>query len=113
MSAKNLLPTLGILSITDGRLMRDIGDIYEVLSFLVGRPVFTHELPRYSKPAGPILAAAFPDLAGDSARPWEELRDEALNARGEFVEVPDDWRGSLADGKNPIETIYDAVSARN
>lgn len=104
------LPTLGVLGLTDGRLMGDIGDIYKVVSFFIGRDAFTHELPRYGRQIAPVLTEAFPDLAEDRGRDWKDFRDAALAAHGETVTVPDEWSGSLSDGKGPVETAVEALT---
>ena len=104
------LPTLGLLSITDGRLMGDIRDVYRVVSFFIDRDAFTHELPKYARRIEPILIAAWPDLAGDETTPWEGVRDTALKMHGDEIEVPDDWAGSLADGKGPIQNLAEVYA---
>lgn len=103
------LPTLGMLSITDGRLMSDIGDVYEVVSHFIGRPAYTHELPGYAPAISKIVVAEFPGLAGDESRPWEALRDAAIAKHGERMIIPDAWAESIADGKRPMETLRDAL----
>lgn len=100
------LPTLGILAITDGRLMGSIGDVYAVVSFFIGRPAFTHELPKYGMKAEPLLLERFPDLAPRPETDWTVVRDEALARHGETIDLPDEWAGSLADGMGPNSNIY-------
>lgn len=104
------LPTLGLLSITDGRLMGDIGTVYKVVSFFIGRDAYTHELPKYGRMIEPILVEKWPDLAGDENTPWETVRDAALKKHGNAISVPDEWAGSLADGKGPIQNLTEALS---
>lgn len=104
------LPTLGALSLTDGRLMCDIGDVYEVVSHFIGRPASTHELPSYGRKIAPLITAAFPSLAGDQSRGWEGVRDDAINSHGERINAHEEWAGCLADGKGPIETLIAAVA---
>ena len=107
------LPTLGLLSITDGRLMGGIGDVYRVISFLIGRDAFTHELPMYGRKAEPLLQAMYPGLAGQQELPWERVRDAALSMFGTMIDVPDMLEGVLADGNGPISNLTMAMEARN
>jgi len=54
-----------ILSITTGRLLapRGVDALYPLLSFLAGRPVFTHELPDMADTYTPLLLEQHPQLA--------------------------------------------------
>lgn len=56
-------PTSGVLSTITGRLMGDIGEVYEVLNWMTGESVFTHQIPRISREAQPVIIAAHPQLA--------------------------------------------------
>lgn len=59
-------PTVVVVSVVTGRLLCPIGDLYDVLSHLVGRPVFTHEIPE----ACPV-AQEFARLRAASPNPKE------------------------------------------
>lgn len=54
-----------ILSITTGRLvsLRHMDGVYEILNFLTGDNLFTHQLPRAYREMRPRLLAQHPDLA--------------------------------------------------
>lgn len=105
-----LLPTLGALSITDGRLMSDIGDVYAVVSFFIGRDAYTHELGRRSGEIKQVLLDKYPDLLGDRETHWEIVRDRVVGAYGDNLEAEDSWKGMFYDGKNAVETLEDALS---
>lgn len=59
-----------VLTITTGKLLTEssdpkdngIGDVYKILSHMVGYSVFTHQLPRIGKQVEPILLKKFPEL---------------------------------------------------
>ena len=51
-----------LLSVTTGRLLCEIGDLYEILNHLTGDNLFTHVLPRAMRFAAPRLAIVFPEL---------------------------------------------------
>lgn len=56
--------TLGeVLSITDGRLMCDMGGVYRILNHMTGDNLFTHQLPRAARECKPFLLKQFPQLA--------------------------------------------------
>ena len=107
------LPTLGLLSVADGRLMSAIGDVYQVISFFIGRDAFTHELPMYGRKAEPLIIAQFPAFGARRELPWEQVRDEVLAQFGAATAVPDAWAGVLADGSDPIANLATALEARN
>lgn len=58
------LPTLFVLSVVTGRNMEDrgIGGVYEVLNWMTGESLFTHQLLRVGREAVPVLLAALPQL---------------------------------------------------
>lgn len=72
-----------VLSITTGRLVspRHIDGVYDILNFMTGDNLFTHQLPRASDECKPYLVEQFPQLARaemDSA--LAEL-DDALKSK--------------------------------
>lgn len=54
-----------ILSITTGRLVspHHIDGVYDILNWMTGDNLFTHQLPRASDECAPSLRAQHPDLA--------------------------------------------------
>ncbi len=54
-----------ILSITTGRLVspRHMEGVYDILGWMTGESLFTHQLPRVAREAEPVLLAAHPQLA--------------------------------------------------
>lgn len=54
-----------ILSVTTGRLVspRHIDGVYDILNFMSGDSLFTHQLPRVADEARPVLLAAHPQLS--------------------------------------------------
>lgn len=67
-----------VLSITTGRLVstRHMQGVYEILNFLTGDQLFTHQLPRAQRECEPWLRTQFPQLMADSPamqRSLEEL----------------------------------------
>ncbi|MER9665496.1 hypothetical protein [Mesorhizobium sp. M0203] len=55
-------PTCDVLSTITGILMGPIGGVYEVLNFMTGEDVFTHQIPRISREATPVVLKLHPQL---------------------------------------------------
>lgn len=53
-----------VLSVTTGRLVsyRHIDGVYDILNFLTGDQLFTHQLPRAGRECEPWLRTQFPQL---------------------------------------------------
>ncbi len=54
-----------VLSITTGRLVspRHMEGVYDILGFMTGESLFTHQLPRACRECAPLLLAHYPALA--------------------------------------------------
>lgn len=85
-----------ILSITTGRLVstRHINGVYDILGWMTGENLFTHQIPRVSREAEPVLLAAHPQLATvdkdaeinpDNLSEWIAAR---ISEFGETLPVP-------------------------
>lgn len=88
-------PTAVVLSTVTGRLICDIGGIYEVLNWMTGESVYTHQLPRIGREAELVILAAHPHLreAVDEANQvtpenWQEWRDLWIERYGAEIAVP-------------------------
>lgn len=62
MSETKAFPTPAVLSTVTGVLICEIGGVYEVLNWMTGESVYTHQLPRISREAEPVILAAHPQL---------------------------------------------------
>lgn len=104
-------PTHAVLSTCTGRLMGDIGGVYKVTSFLIGRDAFTHELPYYGRRAEKALRAVLPELPGKNdfehvnGDNYRDVLAEWEAKLGSEIDLPDSLRDSLADEKNAIGTL--------
>ncbi|TPM37019.1 hypothetical protein [Mesorhizobium sp. B2-3-2] len=56
-------PTRDVLSTITGVLMGEIGGVYQVLNWMTGESVYTHQIPRISREAQPVIIALHPELA--------------------------------------------------
>lgn len=86
-----------ILSVTTGRLVspRHIGGVYDILNWMTGENLYTHQLPRVGDEARPILLAAHPQLADAQAEAeavteenWEHFLAKMVARYGETLPVP-------------------------
>jgi hypothetical protein len=51
-----------VLSITTGTLLTDIGNVYDILNYMTGDSLFTHQLPKAAEVCGPVLLGQHPML---------------------------------------------------
>lgn len=104
-----------VLSTSTGRLLGKIDGVYKVVSFLVGRSVFSHELVTYGMQAAAALKAAIPALP--SKEDAEHVTGENYKAElakweakfGPEIDLPDHLRECLADDRTAIDTARDLV----
>ncbi len=72
-----LFSTGQILSVTTGKLLCEIGGVYELLNYLLSDNLFTHQLPRASSDVLPFIHEQLPwttEVTGDevTAENWRE-----------------------------------------
>ena len=81
-----------VLSMTTGKLLCKMDDIYRISQHLAGEPVWTHQLPRVRTESKPHLLAQFPGLAavtGDEVTPnnFALWLQERITEHGEWFDV--------------------------
>lgn len=92
-----LFPVADVLTITTGRLCSEMGRVYEILNFMTGDSLFTHQLPRAMEECGPWIAAQYPELMSSAPkmREWINELDAALAIAGKdkrkLQEVVKNW----------------------
>jgi hypothetical protein len=107
--------TVDVLSTSTCRLLGDIGGVYKVTSFLIGRDAYTHDLAFYGRRASDALRAAVPNLPGpdDAEHVTQENYRECLaqweQELGQTIDLPESLRDCLADDKNALETLKEMV----
>lgn len=112
MSAKRF-PIGQVLSASSGRLMCDMEGVYEILNFLTGDNLFTHQLPRAFRECQPHILRQHPQLAAFDDKKvttenWRSMLDEAKKQFGETLElepIPSDDHSV----KDPIKELEDVV----
>ena len=102
MSTVREFPLGVVLSITTGKLLCPIGDVYDILNFLTGDNLFTHQLPRAMREWAQKLEAKAKYVVSSSRSdfPWQntikvegDLREaisalKAKTERGLLVGAP-------------------------
>lgn len=83
-----------VLSITTGRLVssRHIEGVYDILNYMTGDNLFTHQLPRAAKQCKPALLVQHPrlaavDVAEITQENWQWWLDEQVALYGETLSV--------------------------
>lgn len=102
-----------VLSMTTGYLVCDLGDLYAIASALLGRPVYTHELPAAFRECGPWILAHHPQLEAVNAESvtrenWQDWLTEMKSFYGDAFVVPPLTYSATAE-KSPLETLVDMV----
>jgi len=85
-----------VLSVTTGRLVSPshVDGLYDILNFMTGDNLFTHQLPRAARECRPYLITQFPQLSGRTMHSAITELDDALNAEtaeGEEKKIVTDW----------------------
>lgn len=62
-----IFETRALLTVTTGRLLCEIGDVYKLLNHMTGENLFTHQLPRAMDECSPWLLLWYPELAKATA----------------------------------------------
>lgn len=123
-------PTADVLSAVTGIVLteRCLDPVYEVLGWMTGEKLFTHQLPRVGREAKPVVAKLHPALKqayeeaeqvnGDNWRQWV---DTWIDRYGPMMTVPKmtaadheriDPRSELAERVHPDNIIQIDVPSR-
>jgi hypothetical protein len=101
-----------ILNITTCRLLTNMDDIYEVLNYLTGDSIYTHQIPRVIKVARSYVLSLYPELNGidndvviNSFEDAKIFIDEQKQVFGEKLPL---MPMSKADGYSYVDPIIEA-----
>lgn len=77
-----------IVCALDGKLIVPVGRIHELLDWMTGEPLMTHQLPRAMDECEPSLRAQHPDLAAviipDGMNTWDAVKAYGEKLAAEF-----------------------------
>lgn len=113
MSVKKSFSIGQILSASSGILMCEIGGVYEILNFLTGDNLFTHQLPRAFRECRPHILRQHPTLAefdekSVTSENWRSKLEEARIKFGEALDLEPIPRDDHAV-KDPLKELEDMV----
>ena len=79
-----------VLSVTTDKLLCKMGDVYEILNYLTGADLFTHQLPRAGEACKPhileqVSALADVDASEVNRENWEAWLNDAKSRYGDLV----------------------------
>lgn len=105
-------PLHAILTMRTGRVMGDFGDAQELAEWVMGHPIWTHELPSLGGEIKSRLASQHPELPAELPHVTKEnyasvLRD-LEEVHGVSLTVK---RGDTSRNKSPIETAIETLGA--
>jgi hypothetical protein len=90
-----------ILSITTELLVspRHVGGVYDILNFMTGDTLWTHQLPRAGRECRPWLERQHPHLSASALAPDVEALSWRLSNRGEQPPEPivEQWLAGLVE----------------
>lgn len=102
-----------ILNITTGRLFTNMDDVYEVLNYLIGDSIYTHQIPRAASAAQAYVLSLHPELKGigddaviTSLEDAKAFVDEQKKVFGEKLPLSP---MSKTDGYSYVDPIEEAV----
>jgi hypothetical protein len=104
-------PLNQVLSITTGILLGSMSDVYEILDYMTGDNLFTHQLPRACQSCGPAILEQHPvlkdvDASDFQKEHWREWLDKQCTLfPAEYEIVPlSEW-----ESRHPVEEFGEMV----
>lgn len=81
-----------VLSVTTGRLLCQVDGLYEILNWMTGDNLFTHQLPRAADECKPWILRRHPQLVGVDAsgvtkENWQQFLGEQVKQHGEYFDI--------------------------
>jgi hypothetical protein len=104
-----------ILSITHGRLLTSVDELYKILNYMVDDNLYTHQLPRAGRFCEPFIKAQYPELEEKwiyndeiNTENWREYVKKAEEIFGKELEIEKTPAG-VWSYKDPIEEACEMV----
>ena len=106
-----------VLSVAGGKLMCDIEMVYEILNFMTGDNLFTHQLPRAAEECRPSLLKQHPFLSDylENVEPtvstsnYSEKLAECVSKWGSEVAIEELSAAGDHEFKEPLQELCDMV----
>ncbi|SCM71602.1 hypothetical protein KL86PLE_100281 [uncultured Pleomorphomonas sp.] len=94
-------------SITTGvLLLEDFGQVHEAMEFVMGRPIWTHEIPSESAEMKRLVLEQVPDMPTQISGSWQETAQALLDRYGAAISIK---KGETVRTKDPLQTLSDAL----
>jgi hypothetical protein len=103
MTATKNIDPVALASITTDIIMTSFGAVHEAIEWILGHPVWTHELPSVADTAKGLVRAQFPDMPIGIDDHWTVTAEAVRKHYGETVEVS---QGTAQRTATPIETLH-------
>lgn len=108
-----------LLSVTTGTLFTKIGNVYEILNYMTGDTLFTHQLPRVMHEMTPVILEQYPqlkdvDVSNVDETNWNGFLHEQISRFGnEFPIVPCGlWQHKVIDPQQEMTDLLDGDESR-
>lgn len=96
-----------LASITSGVLLvNQFGLVHEAMEHIAGHPVWTHELPGYSRACTSSLTALYPWLPTSPPADWQALAKNLARNHPVPLPVP---RGTGTRDRDPVSTLVEII----
>jgi len=119
MSETKHFPTCAVISAIGGSLCCEIGQVYEVLGWMSGESVWTHQLPRVGREATPVVLAMHPALqeALDECERvnrdnWHDYAAKWVDRYGPEIAVPR-FNRDQHESIDPVSELAEIVHPEN
>lgn len=108
MTETKALSTLAVATLTTGiAMVEGFAGVSEAAEWIVGHPVWTHELGKAADRAIELIPQQYPEFPTEIAGTWQETREAVLARYGETIEVQ---RGTDRREAHPMDTLQEAVA---
>lgn len=100
-----------VLSVISGKLLCELDELYQVLNYLTGQSIYTHQIPRAFRVSAPYVATQHPHLAvldwsgvnNSTYRAWMDEQVRRFGATAELEPLPD----GAYDAMHPIDELIE------
>lgn len=94
-------------SITTGVvLIEGFGQVHEAMEFVMGRPIWTHEIPGESAEMRRLVLEQVPDMPTELTGTWQETAQALLDRYGAAISIR---KGETVRTKDPLQTLSVAL----
>lgn len=111
MSEIKKFPLNQVLIVLTGRLLGKMSEVYEILNYMTGDKIYTHQIGRALEAAKPAILAQYPILANVDendyeAENWKEWLDKQYSLfPSEYELIPlNNW-----ESRDPIQELAEMV----